>query len=289
MAGDGKNAPKIGVIGGSGLYKLDGLEIVTEHTMKTPFGDPSDAIIEGQLGTARLFFLPRHGRTHATPPHKINYRANILALKMLGVDHIISMSAVGSLREAIAPGDLVVVDQFIDRTRMRPSTFFEEGIVAHISFAEPVDAQLASALYQAALTSEARIHRGGAYICIDGPQFSTRAESKLYRAWGADVIGMTNLPEARLAREAELPYATLALATDYDAWRDDEAAVSVETVMETMKRNALNAQTALLAYVKNLPDLTDVPARSALKYAVMGDFKNSPALPKVKSLLEKYL
>ncbi|MCB9633078.1 MAG: S-methyl-5'-thioadenosine phosphorylase, partial [Sandaracinus sp.] len=206
----------VGVIGGSGLYEMEGLERVEEHRVETTFGTPSDAVISGFLGETRFLFLPRHGRGHRVPPHQINYRANLLALKQLGAEQVISVSAVGSMKESIAPGDMVIVDQFIDRTRNRPSTFFEDvGVVAHVEFADPVDSGLAEALYRATVEVGARVHKGGTYVCIEGPQFSTRAESRLYRSWGVDVIGMTNLPEARLAREAELPYATVALATDY--------------------------------------------------------------------------
>ncbi|MGD8607591.1 MAG: S-methyl-5'-thioadenosine phosphorylase, partial [Myxococcales bacterium] len=225
----------LGIIGGSGLYELDELTDVEELRVETPFGAPSDAIIAGKLGPARLLFLPRHGRGHRIPPHRINYRANLLALKMAGAEQIVSVSAVGSMKEQIHPGDMVVVDQFIDRTRHRADTFFDDdGVVAHVGFADPVDDQLATALVAAARRADATVHQGGVYLCIEGPQFSTLAESHLYRSWGVSVIGMTNLPEARLAREAELPYATLAMATDYDCWHAGHEAVTVEAVIEMM-------------------------------------------------------
>ena len=211
----------LGVIGGSGLYAMKDLEDVEEHTVETTFGSPSDAIVSGRLGDTRMLFVPRHGRGHRFAPHEINYRANVLALKMLGAEQIVSVSAVGSMKETIHPGDIVLPDQLIDRTRHRPNTFFEGiGVVAHVEFADPIDHALQAALYKACVEVGTRTHRGGAYVCIDGPQFSTRAESNLFRSWGVDVIGMTNLPEARLAREAELPYATVALATDYDCWHE---------------------------------------------------------------------
>ncbi len=260
----------VGVIGGSGLYEMEGLERVETHEVETTFGTPSDAIISGYIGETRLLFLPRHGRGHRVPPHQINYRANILALKMLGAEQLISVSAVGSMKESIAPGDMVVVDQFIDRTRNRPGTFFEDlGVVAHVEFAEPVDARLAEALHKSAVEVGARVHNGGTYVCIEGPQFSTRAESNLYRSWNVDVIGMTNLPEARLAREAELPYATLALATDYDCWHTGHASVSVEAVIEVMQKNVSVARAILRDVASRLPDPTSSPASSAMKHAIM--------------------
>jgi len=215
----------LGVIGGSGLYDMPGLERrreLPESTTDLGFGAPSDAIIEGFLGETRLLFLPRHGRDHRHPPHRVNYRANLLALKAAGAEQIVSVSAVGSLAEEMHPGDIVLVDQFIDRTRNRPSTYFEDaGVVAHVGFSDPIDAALSQALHAATLKTGAKAHRGGTYVCIEGPQFSTRAESNLYRSWGAHVVGMTNLPEARLARECELPYATVGLVTDYDCWKVD--------------------------------------------------------------------
>lgn len=262
----------LGVIGGSGLYALDQLESVEEIELSTPFGSPSDAIVSGILGETRLLFLPRHGRGHRLPPHGINYRANILALKMAGAEQILSISAVGSMREDIHPGHMVVVDQFIDRTRHRSDTFFDDdGVVAHVEFAEPIDAQLAEALAEAAKRAGATVHEGGTYVCMEGPQFSTRAESMLYRSWGVDVIGMTNFPEARLAREAELPYATLAMATDFDCWHDGHDAVTVEAVVQVMQRNVEKAKNIIIELASSVPDPAGRPATRALKGAIITD------------------
>lgn len=260
----------LGVIGGSGLYAMEGLEDVGEHAVDTAFGAPSDVVVSGRIGDARLLFLPRHGRGHRFAPHEINYRANILALKQLGAEQIVSFSAVGSMKENIRPGDVVMVDQFIDRTRTRPSSFFEGvGLVAHVELADPVDAALSAALYRAAVAVGARAHRGGTYVCIEGPQFSTRAESNLYRSWGVDVIGMTNLPEARLAREAELPYATVALATDYDCWHQTEESVNVAAVLAVLQQNVRTAQAMLRELLAWLPDPRESPATRALEHALI--------------------
>lgn len=259
----------LGVIGGSGLYDIDGLANVREITVDTPFGAPSDALIGGSLGDTDLLFLPRHGRGHRTPPHMINFRANVAALKIAGATHLVSVSAVGSMKEEIAPGDLVCVDQFIDLTKKRASTFFDDGIAAHVSFADPVCADLATALASAAESTGAKVHRGGAYVCIDGPQFSTRAESLVYRSWGVSVIGMTAMPEAKLAREAELPFATLALATDYDCWHESEEDVSVEAVIATLKTNVSFAKKTIAALAGGLPDPQKSRAFGALKMAIM--------------------
>ncbi|MGE0790673.1 MAG: S-methyl-5'-thioadenosine phosphorylase [Sandaracinaceae bacterium] len=264
------SARVLGVIGGSGLYRMEGLTDLDEHAVDTTFGAPSDVVISGRIGDTRLLFLPRHGQGHRFAPHEINYRANILALKQLGAEQIVSVSAVGSMKESIHPGDIVLVDQFVDRTRHRVNTFFEGlGVVAHVGFSDPIDHALSSALYRAALERGARAHRGGTYVCIDGPQFSTRAESNLFRSWGVDVIGMTNLPEARLAREAELPYATIALATDYDCWHQGEAAVSVEAVVAVLQQNVAVAQSILRTVAASLPDPKESPASRALENAVM--------------------
>ena len=282
----------VGVIGGSGLYEMAGLERVEEIPLDTPFGRPSDSVISGWLGETRYLFLPRHGRGHLHPPHRINYRANIHALKQAGAEQVISVSAVGSMKEGIAPGDVVLVDQFIDRTRHRPNTFFEDdGVVAHVELADPIDAALQEALYRAAVEEGVRVHRGGTYVCIDGPQFSTRAESNLFRSWGVDVIGMTNLPEARLAREAELPYATIALATDYDCWHQTEAPVTVEAVVAVLKKNVHNAQRILRAVAKRLPDPAQSPASRALAHAIMTspDRIGPEARDKLALLIGKYL
>jgi 5'-methylthioadenosine phosphorylase len=261
----------LALIGGSGLYVADDLETVEELHVSTPFGAPSDAIVRGRIrGTdTTLLFLPRHGRGHRHSPSSINYRANICALKLLGATHVMSVSAVGSMREDIAPGDLVVVDQFIDLTKRRVSTFFDDGIAAHVPFADPVCPIMAAALYEAAKTTGARVHKGGTYVCMEGPQFSTRAESLLYRSWGVDVIGMTNMPEAKLAREAELPYATLALSTDYDCWHATEADVSVEAVLDVLRRNVSNARQVARKVAASLPDVSKSPARHALRNAIM--------------------
>src|SRR5246127_5432791 len=231
-----KNA--LGIIGGSGLYEIDGLSDVAEIAVDTPYGPPSDVIVKGTLGDTTLLFLPRHARGHRIPPHQINFRANVCALKKAGATHLLSISAVGSMKEAIAPGDFVVVDQFIDLTKRRVSTFFEEGLVGHVRFADPVCGVLAKALGAAARRAGARVHESGTYVCIEGPQFSTRAESNLYRSWGVDVIGMTNLQEAKLAREAEICYATMALITDYDCWHETAESVTVEQILGYLKANA---------------------------------------------------
>lgn len=227
----------LGIIGGSGLYALDGLEDRREEAVETPWGAPSDMLVHGRIGEIRLVFLPRHGRGHRLAPSEVPYRANIAALKMAGVTDILSVSACGSLKEAYAPGDVVAVDQYIERTVSRPSSFFGEGLVAHVSMADPVCRRLAGLAADAAEAAGGRVHRGGTYLAMEGPQISSRAESHLYRQWGADVIGMTNMPEAKLAREAELPYASLAMVTDYDCWRQDTAAVTVANVLDVMAHN----------------------------------------------------
>ncbi|NCQ61393.1 MAG: S-methyl-5'-thioadenosine phosphorylase [Myxococcales bacterium] len=281
----------VGVIGGSGLYAMEGLEDVTEIPVDTAFGAPSDAVISGRMGATRYLFLPRHGRGHRIPPHRINYRANMLALKMLGAEQVISVSAVGSLKEGIHPGDMVLVDQFIDRTRARANTFFEDdGVVAHVGFSHPVDEALSSALYRACVDVGARAHRGGAYVCIEGPQFSTVAESNMFRSWNASVVGMTNLPEARLAREAELPYATLALATDYDCWHPDHDSVSVEAVVAVIQKNVATAQAVLKSVGRELPDPTLSPASSALAHAIMTspDAISADAKRRLEPLIGRY-
>jgi 5'-methylthioadenosine phosphorylase len=278
----------LGVIGGSGLYEIDGLQDVREERVETAWGHPSDAIVTGRLhhenGDVKMLFLPRHGRGHKVSPSGINYRANVAALKMLGATHLVAVSAVGSMKEEIAPGDFVVVDQFIDLTKHRYTTFFSrDGVadlgapVAHVGFADPVCKLLAASLHEAASTTGVKVHKGGTYVCIEGPQFSTRAESLLYRSWGVSVIGMTNATEAKLAREAELPFATLALATDYDCWHDAHEDVTVEAVVATMKANVANARKAVRAVAGMLPDPTKSNAHGALKYAVMSDPSVIPA------------
>ena len=259
----------LAVIGGSGLYEMDGLSHVQEVPVSTPYGEPSGPVIRGRLGDTTMLFLPRHGRGHRIAPSAINYRANICALKKLGATHLISVSAVGSMREQIAPGDLVLVDQFIDLTKHRVSTFFDEGIAAHVSFSDPVCPRMMEAVVRAHEGSEVRLHRGGTYVCIEGPQFSTRAESLVYRSWGVSVIGMTNMPEAKLAREAQLPFCTLALATDYDCWHEGEEVVTVETVVETLSRNVRFAKTLLAKVSAMLPDPRTSPAHDALAGAII--------------------
>ncbi len=259
----------IGIIGGSGLYGMEDLTDVREARVDTPFGPPSDAIVTGTLHARRLAFLPRHGRGHRIGPSEINYRANIMALKMLGVRWIMSVSAVGSMREEIVPGHMVVPDQFFDRTVGRPSTFFGGGIVGHVMLADPVCPALAGRLADACDKTGATVHRGGTYLCMEGPQFSTRAESRIYRQWGVDVIGMTNLPEAKLAREAEIHYATLAMATDYDCWHQTEEDVTIEAVLRVMAENVRKAQAIIRATVDALPEESSCGCADALATAVI--------------------
>lgn len=265
----------LAVIGGSGLYALPGLTIVERHAVETPYGPPSDVVIRGEIDGATLLFLPRHGAGHRHPPHAINYRANVCALKQLGATQVLSVSAVGSMRETIRPGDLLVVDQFIDATRRRVSTFFDDGATAHVAFADPVCAALAGRVAEVAaevladLPEPPALHRRGTYVCIDGPQFSTRAESAVYRSFGADVIGMTNLPEAKLAREACLPYATLALVTDYDCWHESEAPVDIQAVIALLRSMVGLAQRVVAKLAPRVPPSTDSPATRALEGAVM--------------------
>ena len=290
--GGGNGSSTLGIIGGSGLYELDGLQDIAELRVPTPFGEPLDAIIRGRLGTTTLLFLPRHGRGHRHAPHRINYRANVFALKQLGAQQILSVSAVGSLREERRPGDLVLVDQYIDRTRGRASTFFDDfGIVAHVGFSDPVDPALSEAVRAAAVEVGARVHAGGVYVCMEGPQFSTRAESELYRSWRADVIGMTNLPEAKLAREAELPYASMALVTDYDCWRASEAAVDVEAVIGVLHANVAHARAVVRALVDRLPDPSRSPASTALANAILTapEHVSRDARLRLAPLIGKYL
>src|SRR4051812_31856354 len=251
----------LGVLGGSGLYEMEGLRDVTELDIDTPFGKPSDVLVKGTLedGTT-LLFLPRHGRGHKVPPHQINYRANVCALKMSGATHLVSVSAVGSMKEEILPGHLVIVDQFIDLTKGRTSTFFDGGIAAHVAMADPVCPGLADATARAAEKVGARAHRGGTYVCIEGPQFSTRAESRVYRSWGVSVIGMTNMPEAKLAREAELPYATIAVATDYDCWHESEADVSVDAILAVLRASIETTKRVIAELAASLPDPRKSPA-----------------------------
>jgi 5'-methylthioadenosine phosphorylase len=282
---------KIGVIGGSGLYAMEGLENVSEVQVETPFGFPSDAYILGTLHGQDLVFLPRHGRGHRQPPSALNFRANIYGFKSLGVEWLIAVSAVGSMREEIHPGDLVIPDQFFDRTRTRVSTFFDRDIVAHVTFADPVCHVVAQALHQAASQLEATVHFGGTYLCIEGPQFSTRAESRIYRQWGVDVIGMTNLPEARLAREAELCYATLALATDYDCWHEQAADVDINSVLAILQRGARLAQDIIGRVVPHLQGERTCPCANALSQAIITAPELIPAAAKERLglLIQRYI
>lgn len=286
---------KIGIIGGSGLYKMDALKDVREVSLDTPFGSPSDALILGTLEGTEVAFLARHGRGHHFLPTELPFRANIHALKQLGVEYIISASAVGSLKAEVKPLDLVIPDQFIDRTKERIATFFGEGIVAHVAFGDPICPQLANILGDAVASlnlPEVTLHRGGTYLCMEGPAFSTKAESNLYRSWGATVIGMTNLTEAKLAREAEIAYATLALVTDYDCWHPDHDHVTVEMVIENLHHNAINAQKVIQETVRRLVANPPVSAaHSALKYAILTRLDSVPVATKEKLalFLKKYL
>jgi 5'-methylthioadenosine phosphorylase len=259
----------IGIIGGSGLYEMDGLTDVVWRRVRTPFGAPSDAYCCGRLDGRPVIFLARHGRGHRLMPTELNFRANIWGFKALGAEWVVSVSAVGSMREAIAPLDLVIPDQFFDATKRRVSSFFGAGVVAHVGMADPVCPQLATALEKAARQGGATVHRGGTYICIEGPQFSTKAESRVYRSWGVDVIGMTNMPEAKLAREAELCYATLALVTDYDVWHESHAAVSVETVIRTLMQNVATAKEVLRRLIPSVGPPRACACPSLLENAVI--------------------
>ena len=261
----------IGVIGGSGLYQMEGLERVREFEIKTPFGKASDKLMRGRLGAVEMVFLPRHGRGHRWLPTEVNFRANIFAMKKLGVERIISVSAVGSLREEIAPGHVVIPDQFIDRTTQRPSTFFGRGVVAHVSLADPFCHDLSTILAEAARAEGAKVHAGGTYLCMEGPQFSTRAESHLYRSWGAHIIGMTNLQEAKLAREAEICFGTLALSTDYDCWNEQAGDVEIESVLAVLQQNVQLAQKTIRRAATLLTAQRACACASALKDAIITD------------------
>jgi len=287
--------PVIGVIGGSGLYEIEGLAEVQEIVVETPFGAPSDAYIIGTLGEAKMVFLPRHGRGHRLLPSEVNYRANLYGMKKLGVEQIVSVSAVGSMKEEIIPGDIVIPDQFFDRTQgKRAATFFGNGVVGHVQFADPICRGLADILTESAVAVGATVHRGGTYICIEGPNFSTRAESKIFRSWGVDVIGMTNIPEARLAREAEICYGTVALATDYDCWHDDHDDVSVEAVIAIIQQNVATARQIIKSAVEMIVARRrnrDCACAEALKYAIMTDRSLIPAETRqaLEPIIGKYL
>ena len=282
---------RIGIIGGSGLYEMDGLSGVREMELDTPFGKPSDAIILGELDTVKVAFLPRHGRGHRFSPTQVPARANIYALKTLGVERIISVSAVGSLREELRPLDLVVPDQLIDRTRQRASTFFDGGLVAHVGFADPFCADLGDVLYDAARRCNAVAHMGGTYVVMEGPAFSTRAECNVYRTWRADVIGMTALPEAKLAREAEICYATLACVTDYDCWREATEVVTVEMVVANLMKNVSTFRAILREALPRIPLERSCPCASALESAIITSRDRIPQETRetMRPIIGKYL
>lgn len=284
---------RIGIIGGSGLYGIEGVEILDTLKIDTPWGWPSDTLTLARICGHEVVFLPRHGQGHRIPPHKINYRANIYAMKLVGVSRIISISAVGSLKQEIKPGEFVLVDQFVDRTRDRASTFFDGPVVAHVSMADPVCANLRSQLATACKNTGISVHEGGAYLAMQGPQFSSRAESKLYRSWGMDVIGMTNMPEAKLAREAEICYATVAMSTDYDCWHEEEDDVSVSNVLEIMHDNVAKAQHMLFAFLEATDNINVCTGdcHSALEYAIISNMTalDDQALKPVHALVERLL
>ncbi len=282
---------KIGIIGGSGLYSMPGFTNQEEVNLETPFGKPSDAFMVGTLAGRQVAFLARHARGHRITPSELNFRANIWGMKMLGVEWIISLSAVGSLKEEHKPLDFVVPDQFFDRTRGRVSTFFGDGLVGHISFADPVSAELAEILHRAATSVGVNTKKGGTYLCMEGPAFSTRAESNVYRSWGMDIIGMTNLQEAKLAREAEIDYATVAMVTDYDCWHPHHDAVTVADIIAVLTKNADNAARTVAAAVALIPEERNTKAKSALAHALMTDPKTVPAATRERLSLiaAKYL
>ena len=289
MAGDVR--AEIGVVGGSGLYAIEGLSGVERVEVDTPFGRPSDAIVVGELAGARVAFLPRHGRGHRFGPTHIPVRANIYALKVLGVERVVSVSAVGSLREELAPLDLVIPDQLIDRTRLRESTFFDGGIAAHVGVADPFCAVAGEVIYRAARDLEVAVHPGGTMVVMEGPAFSTRAESFMYRSWGADIIGMTALPEAKLAREAEMCYATMAWVTDYDVWRADTEAVSVESVVRNLMQNVATAKELLARCIPGLTGARGCGCGSALKDAIITapDMIDGEIRRKLSPIIGKYV
>ena len=282
--------PALGIIGGSGLYEMEGIEDLRWVRVRTPFGEASDHFGTGRLGDRRVIFLPRHGRGHRLSPTEINYRANIWGLKFLGARWVVSVSAVGSMKEDIHPLDLVIPDQFYDHTRRRVSSFFGGGIVGHVGMADPVCSGLGDLLEAAGREAGARVHRGGTYICIEGPQFSTKGESQIYRRWGVSVIGMTNMPEAKLAREAELCYATLALATDYDVWHESHAAVTVEAVVANLLKNVATAKIVLRRVIPRVGKACGAGCADALASAVITDPRAFPprTRKKLALLLDRY-
>jgi len=282
---------RIGIVGGSGLYQMEGLTDVEEVSLDTPFGSPSDSYRVGTLEGRRVAFLARHNRHHTILPSELNFRANIHGFKQLGVEWILSASAVGSLKEELHPLDIVIPDQFYDRTKTRISTFFGNGIVAHVSFGDPICDVLAGVIEKSGKDVGVPIKRGGTYVCMEGPQFSTKAESNTYRSWGMDVIGMTNLQEAKLAREAEICYTTMALVTDYDCWHPDHDSVTVADIVKNLHKNGENAQKIIRAAVKRLPVERTCKCGTSLQFAVLTDLKNAPAetRAKLQILLRKYL
>jgi 5'-methylthioadenosine phosphorylase len=263
----------VGVIGGSGLYEMEGLEKIRRKTVKTPYGSPSDSYLTGELKGVPMVFLPRHGRGHRILPSEVNYRANIYGMKKLGVTHIISVSACGSLKEEIKPGHIVMIDQFFDRTKGRIATFFGNGVVAHVPFADPIENDLRKILLKSGKELGIKVHDGGCYVCMEGPQFSTRTESHFYRSVGATMIGMTNLTEAKLAREAAISYATIALATDYDCWRTENANVDVKDIMAVMAMNIANARKIVAAAVPKITQKTGAWIKESLRYCIVTDKK----------------
>jgi len=281
----------VGVIGGSGLYEIEGLEDVQTISLTTPFGNPSDSFVIGRLEGVKVAFLPRHGKGHRISPSALNFRANIYAMKLLGVQWIIGVSAVGSMKETIHPGDMVIPNQFIDRTTGRPNTFFSDGIVGHISFADPVCPVLGQILFEAGKEVGATVQKDGTYLCIEGPQFSTRAESRLYQTWGVDIIGMTNIPEANLAREAEICYATIAFATDYDCWHQEAGDVSIGEVLRILAKSTKIAKSAIRNAVKHLPEKRECVCATALKYGLITGKKFIPDKTKrdLEPIIGKYL
>lgn len=282
---------QIGVIGGSGLYAMNGLSNTREVRVKTPFGDPSDAIVLGTLEEKRVAFLARHARGHRILPSEINYRANIYAMKLLGAERIISVSAVGSLKEDLRPGEFLVADQFFDRTKNRAATFFGEAIVAHMAFARPTCGQLSDVLADACVHEAVMVHRRGTYVCIEGPQFSTLAEAEVHRKLGFEVIGMTNVTEAKLAREAEICYATIAMITDYDCWHPEHESVTASQIMATLSQNAENAQKVLRTAVRELAATRSCKCASALQHALVTDLKIVPKATKKRlaAIIGKYI
>jgi 5'-methylthioadenosine phosphorylase len=282
---------QIGIIGGTGLYQMEGFTEVREVAVETPFGAPSDQLMVGRLEGQSVAFLPRHGRGHRILPHELNFRANVFALKTLGVEFVLSVSAVGSLKEQYAPLDMLVPDQLIDRTQKRLSTFFGRGLVAHVAFAHPFCPVLSGLMAEGCAEAGVRHHRGGSYVCIEGPQFSTYAESQLYRSWGADVVGMTNLQEAKLAREAELCYATLAMVTDYDCWHPGHDAVTADSVMKVLAQNVATARAVLRAVVRRLPVARGCECEHALRNALLTAPEHVPEALKreLEPLVGRYL